>query len=158
MKYLTLALGIFLSDSYIKNRVEKPFGKNVVVQEAREPEKERNILYNKIKLRKHHNKGVALNAFDKKQPVVAVVSSVLTALLGGALFVAEKNRENHGYRLGLAFLLGGAMSNSWDRLKRHYVVDYFSVNTKCKKLKDIVFNISDCFIMTGALLTAFFRK
>lgn len=158
MKYLTLAMGIFLSDNYIKSRVEKPFGKGIIVQNAREPEREKDILFRKIKLRKHHNEGVALNAFDKKQPMVAVVSSVLTALLGGALFMAEKNHENHGYRLGLAFLLGGAMSNSWDRLKRHYVVDYFSVNTKCKKLKDIVFNISDCFIMTGALLTAFFRK
>ena len=158
MKYLTLAMGIFLSDNCIKSRVEKPFGKDIVVQNAREPERQRDILFHKIKLRKYHNKGVAFNTFDKKQPMVAVVSSVLTVFLGGALFVAEKNHENHGYRLGLAFLLGGAMSNSWDRLKRHYVVDYFSVNTKCKKLKDIVFNISDCFIMTGALLTAFFRK
>ena len=56
-------------------------------------------------------------------------------------------------RTGLAFLLGGAFSNTYDRLKRKYVVDYFSLNVKWKRLRRIVFNISDFCIMTGALLT-----
>lgn len=55
-------------------------------------------------------------------------------------------------KTGLALLLGGAYSNTYDRLVRKYVVDYVSFPVKNKKIRNIVFNISDFCIMTGALL------
>lgn len=55
-------------------------------------------------------------------------------------------------KTGLAFLLGGAYSNTYDRLMRKYVVDYVSFPVKNKKIRNIVFNISDFCIMIGALL------
>ena len=55
-------------------------------------------------------------------------------------------------RVGLSLLLGGAFSNTYDRLKRKYVVDYVSFGVKWKKLRQVVFNISDFCIITGALL------
>ena len=56
-------------------------------------------------------------------------------------------------KTGLALLLGGALSNTYDRLKRKYVVDYFSFGVKWKRLRNIVFNISDFCILAGTLLT-----
>ena len=50
--------------------------------------------------------------------------------------------------------MGGAFSNAYDRLKRGYVVDYVSFDIGSKRLKNIVFNVSDFFIMIGALITA----
>ena len=50
-------------------------------------------------------------------------------------------------------LLGGAVSNTCDRMTRGYVVDYLGFNVKSKKLSNIIFNLSDFFIMAGALLS-----
>ena len=54
----------------------------------------------------------------------------------------------------LALLLGGSFSNTYDRLRRKYVVDYLSFPVKWKWFRDIVFNISDFCIIIGALLAA----
>ena len=53
-----------------------------------------------------------------------------------------------------SLLLGGAFSNTYDRLKRKYVVDYFSFGVKWEPLRAIVFNISDFCILIGALIIA----
>ena len=68
-------------------------------------------------------------------------------------------------KTGLALILGGAYSNTYDRLRRKYVVDYFSIHLmdadKCvsrfvRKLNDrfsgIVFNLGDFGIIIGAML------
>lgn len=56
-------------------------------------------------------------------------------------------------RTGLAMLLGGAYSNTYDRLRRKYVVDYVSFGVPVKRLRRIIFNISDFCIMIGAMIT-----
>ena len=56
-------------------------------------------------------------------------------------------------KLGTALMTGGALSNTYDRVKRGYVVDYFSFKTRCKKLERITFNLGDFMIFTGAALT-----
>ena len=67
-------------------------------------------------------------------------------------------------KIGLALILGGAYSNTYDRLKRKYVVDYFSVLIETKRIKNrflrkfadkintMVFNLADFGIMIGAIL------
>lgn len=61
-------------------------------------------------------------------------------------------RGNAVLKAGLALLLGGAYSNTYDRLTRNYVVDYVSFPVKNKRVRRIVFNISDFCIIIGALL------
>ena len=58
-------------------------------------------------------------------------------------------------KAGLSLLVGGAFSNTYDRLKRKYVVDYISFGVKWKGLRKVVFNVSDFCIIIGALLAAF---
>jgi len=56
-----------------------------------------------------------------------------------------------GYRAekaGYALVLAGGLSNLYDRLRRGYVVDYFSIQAGF--LKKVVFNLGDLFIMAGA--------
>ena len=52
----------------------------------------------------------------------------------------------------LTLVLAGGASNLYDRLKRGYVVDYFSI--QWKKLKKVVFNLGDIFIFAGSALFA----
>ena len=70
-----------------------------------------------------------------------------------AVFVCSLGqRGNRLLRLGLSLLLGGAFSNTYDRLKRRYVVDYLTFNVRWKPLRRVVFNLSDFCILIGALL------
>ncbi len=147
MFYIALIVLIFAGDLFIKNRVEKyiAIGKE---------KKEKRIAYGKLILRKHHNQGMMLNMGEKKRPVVAAVSLALTIVLTLAFLLSLGHRGNRLLRLGLALLLGGSFSNTYDRLRRKYVVDYLSFPVKWKWFRDIVFNISDFCIIIGALLAA----
>lgn len=138
---------IFLGDLWLKSRVEKYIP-------MRGNGKERPLLGGRLLLRRHHNKGAILNTGEGKRPVVAAVSLLLTAALVPVFLLSLGRRGNRLLRLGLAFLLGGAFSNTYDRLKRKYVVDYLSFGVKWKWFRSIVFNVSDFCIIIGALLAA----
>lgn len=141
---LVIIAGIFLGDLWIKNYIEK----HIVDGELRKK------LGGKLLIRKYHNRGAALNAGEKKRPLVAAISVLLTIAAAVLLIISLGHRGNNLLRIGLSLLLGGAFSNTYDRLKRKYVVDYVSFGVKWKKLRNVVFNISDFCIIIGALLAA----
>lgn len=144
---ILIVLGIFLGDSAIKSRVEK------YIQASGTVPQEKEILGGRLLLRRHHNRGAILNLGEKKRPLVAAVSVVLTLALTVVFLFSLGQKGNNLLRLGLSFLLGGSFSNTYDRLKRKYVVDYVSFPVKWEPLRRVVFNISDFCIMIGALLT-----
>lgn len=140
---------IFLGELVLKNHIERNLteGKTVPKWKGR------------ILLRKHYNRGAMLNIGENRQKLIALLSVILTIVAGIVFIITLGHRGNHMLRIGLAFLLGGAFSNTYDRVKRKYVVDYFSFAVPWKgrfwiKLRNIVFNISDIFIILGAALTA----
>lgn len=135
---------IFLGDMWIKDRMER----TLVDGETQER------LGGRILLRIHHNRGAMLNAGQNMRKAVAVLSAGLTAAALAVFLFSLGRRGNHLLCLGLAFLLGGAFSNTYDRLKRKYVVDYVSFGVKWKGLRSVVFNISDFCIIIGALMAA----
>lgn len=141
MIYAVLAAAIFLMDLVIKNWVER---------EGTEGE-ERKIGNGLLLLRKHHNKGMFLNAGEGKSTLVALLSIVLTLAMTVVFLVTFSFRGSRLLKIGLAMLLGGAYSNTYDRIHRHYVVDYVSFPVKNKAVRRIIFNISDFCIMIGAL-------
>ena len=53
-------------------------------------------------------------------------------------------------KIGLSMVLGGAISNLYDRLVKGYVVDYFSI--EFKRLKKVIFNLGDIFVFLGSLV------
>ncbi len=140
----TIILSIFLGDLWIKNHIEK----NIVDGEVRKK------LAGILIIHKHHNKGAMLNVGERKRPIVAALSVVLSLVVAVIFVLSFGQRGNNLLRIGLSLLLGGAFSNTYDRLKRKYVVDYVSFDVKWKWFRKIVFNMSDFCIMIGALLTA----
>lgn len=136
--YVLTILGIFCGDSWIKNRIE-------------ESAVAKSLFGNRILIRKYHNKGAMLNIGQNYSRMVAAASVAMSLLLSLAFILSLGHRGNAMLRTGLAFLLGGAFSNTYDRLKRQYVVDYFSFNVKWKRLGSVIFNISDFCIIIGAL-------
>ncbi len=144
MGYLFIAAFIFAGELVIKNYVEK----------KRKTGEETKIWKGRILIRKDHNKGACMNLGEKKSNVVAGLSLILTAALALVFLFTLTRRGNGWLKAGLSLLLGGAFSNTYDRLKRKYVVDYFRLGVKWAPLRGVIFNISDFCILIGALLVA----
>lgn len=146
--FMTIVSLIFFGDMYLKNRVEK----YIPAKGAKGQERE--LLHGRLLLRKHHNRGMILNKGEKRQPLIAALSLGLTLVMTVVFFISLGHRGNNLLRTGLSLLLGGAFSNTYDRLKRKYVVDYLSLGVRWKPLGNLVFNLSDICIIVGALLAA----
>lgn len=67
-------------------------------------------------------------------------------------WMSKLPRNAHGQAAALAFILGGALGNLWDRLFHGYVIDFidFHVNT----WHFATFNIADSAVTCGAVLLA----
>lgn len=145
MIYAALAAAIFLLDLIIKNWIER---------EGTEGE-ERKIGNGLLLLRKHHNRGAFLNVGAGRGAFVALLSIVLTLVVTVIFLSTFSFRGNRLLKTGLAMILGGAYSNTYDRIHRRYVVDYVSFPVRNKVIRRIIFNISDFCIIIGALLMVF---
>lgn len=139
--YTGIIAVIFIVELCIKNYVEKhrSFSDNIPMAGGM------------LVLTKYHNKGAFLNLGARNRQLVAAASVLLTLAVTGIFVMTFSARGSVLLKSGLALLLGGAFSNTYDRMKRKYVVDYFSFGVGAPKLKRIVFNISDFCIAIGAL-------
>lgn len=138
MFYILLASIIFLLEVKVKDYIE----------ENKEMHKKEEILDGNIIIERYHNKGAMLNFLEDNVKLVKTISLTLLGviLLIFIFFLPRKGEKIT--KFALALILGGALSNVYDRLTKGYVVDYFSF----KFLKKIVFNISDICIFIGSLL------
>jgi signal peptidase II len=87
---------------------------------------------------------------DEKKEMLKTISCVILGLISLLFIILLPMKGKKVFKLGLAFALGGAISNVADRIQRGYVVDYFSF--KCNKLKSIIFNLADMAIFIGSAL------
>lgn len=138
-----MAAIIFIGDLWVKNHMEQSLADG----------EEKKRLKGLILLRLHHNKGAVLNAGQKNRLAVAVLSVFLMVGVTAA-FILSLGQGNRMLKTGLSMLLGGGFSNTYDRLRRKYVVDYFSFGFGGKRFSRIVFNLSDFGIIIGALMAA----
>lgn len=141
MIYIIIAVSIFLLEFGIKEWVERT-GKTG---------EEKEILNGKLLLRKYHNKGAFLDLGAGRSGLMAVLSLLLTLSMTLVFLMTFGMRGGRLMKTGLSFLLGGAYSNTYDRLHRRYVVDYVSFPVRNPALRRIVYNLSDFCIMIGAL-------
>lgn len=142
MRYILLIAGIFGVELGIKNHVEK----------HRKEGEERPALGGALLLRKYHNRGAFLDMGERVRPLIAFVSVLLSLVMTAVFVMTLGSRGSAVLKTGLALLLGGAYSNTYDRLRRKYVVDYFSFGVKWQKLRRVVFNLSDFCIAVGAMM------
>ncbi|MBR5510216.1 MAG: signal peptidase II [Lachnospiraceae bacterium] len=140
--WIQLALGLFQADLAVKQEVET----------NPEFQKECTFLNGWIQIRKLYNYGMAGGKFVNHMPLIIKCSGIAT-LISIVEFIRVLVKGGATVRkLGFAFLTGGALSNLYDRCKKGYVVDYVSFRTPWRWLSNLVFNLSDFFIFTGAVL------
>jgi len=140
MIYIFIVAAIFITELIVKKYIE----------ENKEMHKKEEILQGKIIIERYHNKGAMLNFMENNVQAVKIITLTLLGILLLVFAVLLPKKGNYLLKLSLSLVLGGALSNVYDRLKRGYVVDYFSFSF----LKKIVFNISDICIFVGSALMA----
>ena len=138
MAAIFVILLLFISDLCIKNYIEK----------NKEFHKDEEILGGKIIITKYHNKGAFLNALEKHRKILLTISGFFFGALILVLALLIPQKRSKLFTFAVALVVGGASSNMYDRVKRGYVVDYFSFSF----LKKVVFNISDIFIFVGSII------
>jgi signal peptidase II len=140
--YPAAAAAVFATDTYLKNRVERELPEGQVKE----------LANGRIRLRKLHNHGFSMGILSKHPRFIAFIS--LTMTIGATLLflLTLGKKGNTLLKMALSLLVGGAFCNTYDRLKRHYVIDYLSFQVKWKRFANIVFNLSDFAIIIGALL------
>ena len=142
MIYLLITALVWGGDSVVKRKVEK----------SSLGQKARSICRKKLLLQNVHNRGAMLGFLKDKPEAVKNISLGMTAVISAIYLNLLLETGKAGQKLALALVVGGAASNAWERLTRHYVVDYLSIQTKWKKLRRIVFNLSDLCIAIGSVL------
>lgn len=158
-KYVLMVLGIFFGDLWVKNRIEGMPEEEMEKGQAH-THMERSCIgkterrHGLIVIRRHHNRGAVLNFGENRRWAVTTAALTMTGILTVLFILSLGHKGNRILKIGLSLLLGGAFSNAYDRLKRGYVVDYFSIDVKWEPLRRIVFNLSDFCIMIGAMLVA----
>jgi signal peptidase II len=140
MVYILITLALFLFDANVKNYIEQNFRMGET----------KDILKGRITINKHHNKGFSLNVLENRQDIVKKVSAILLGIIVLFFIIILGQKRKCLMKLGLSLSIGGAASNVWDRFKRGYVVDYFSINIK--PIKHIVLNLADIFIFIGSFI------
>ena len=152
MLHIIAGTTLFLCDQLIKNKVEQTM----------ELHENKEILHNQITLTRYHNDGVAFNILEKHKKIVAALSVGLSTFLSFWSYdlFSKKSETKQSPLCKFAFilLLSSAWSNTYDRIKKGFVIDYFYFNTKWKRLRNTIFNLADMFIFLGAFLLSIFKK
>ena len=142
MLYLIIPVLICGVDLFLKHSIER----NLKEQDRYE------ILNGRVQIQKCHNTGAVMNLLDKHQKLVYGLSSGVFICISIYYGYLLTKKGMHLLKAGVGFVIGGAISNVYDRLVRKYVVDYFSFKTKNSRINKVVFNIADIFIFLGSFL------
>lgn len=129
-------------DLWCKSYVEKNISKR----------EEKSVLKDKVSIRKAYNEGMMLNFGDKYSKAIRILSAIVCGILGVFSVLEWKNGISPWKKLGASFALAGAVSNTYDRLAKKHVVDYFGFRTKWKKFNRITFNLGDVCIFLGSMI------
>lgn len=94
------------------------------------------------------NTGAAFSMFSSHTTLLAVFSLVMA--LGMSYYLYRRKKESAPLleQISLAFIIGGAFGNLYDRAILGYVIDFFDF----RWIHFAVFNVADSFITLGALL------
>lgn len=138
-----LTAGICGLDYYVKEKVNTKIS----------PGTRKEIAGGKLLLRNCHNDAMIFGTLKGKDK--DTIKDASTMVLGGVIWEYFRNLQNddsRAARLGLSMALGGGLNNYMERRKKGYVTDYISLNVGDKRIRKIVFNISDLFIFVGAAI------
>jgi signal peptidase II len=142
--YIQLMLGLFQADLAVKHEIE--------TNPKFDHGQQRELASGRMRILRFHNHGMAGGRLQGHMKGIIRWSGILTIGTAAAFLRLLRNPGQEVQKTGFAMLLGGALSNLYDRCRRGYVVDYVNFKTPWKKLSQLIFNLADFFILIGAIL------
>ena len=106
----------------------------------------------KVQLRKLHNPGFPMGTLSGRPELVRGLPLAVVSVLTGRFLLLAQRPGKLAEKFGLAAVIGGGLSNLFDRIFRGFVVDY--VHVKAGPLDRIIFNLGDVMIASGGALMA----
>ena len=103
-----------------------------------------------IKLLLIYNSGIAFGIFDDRGDLASNLLLILTILITLYLLWMINNETRYRYKIGLSFIVSGAIGNVLDRINDGSVTDF--LHLKIYNYSLFVFNLADAFITIGAVL------
>ena len=103
-----------------------------------------------IKVHKNHNAGFPFGFMKERPELVKGIPLMVISAMAGALCALLQDKGKTAQKAGIAIIIGGALSNLYDRVVRGYVVDYFSI--EWEPIKKVVFNLGDMFVFLGSTI------
>ena len=137
---LLIAGGAFATDRITKHAADKK------LSDGREITPGKSGL---ITFRKSENTGFAGSRMSGHKKLVVALSTMVFAVCVVMYAAILSGSAGRTVKAGLGLMLGGAAGNVFDRLVRGKVTDFIIA----KPLKNIIFNVADVFILTGAVVT-----
>ena len=141
--YVWIALGVIVLDQVVKAAVRPRLNLFDSID----------IIPGFFSLTRVHNTGAAfglLNALDIPFKSAAMALVQTTALVGLAIYAATLAPGQRLTRIGLSFVIGGALGNLIDRVSAGYVLDFFDFYWRGWHFW--AFNIADASITIGVAL------
>ena len=141
---LNLSLVVCLSDQLLKNSIDT------------EPEENfpRELPHSGgyVKVMRAHNPGFSMGRLGDHPEFVKLSSLAATGFLAGSLhyLTTEYPGKYPLRKMGMALVIGGAMSNVADRARKGKVTDY--INIRVGSFKKAIVNIGDLAIYAGGAL------
>jgi len=139
--WVVIAVVVFVADQVTKAVVEDSIPEHTTVP----------VLPHFLNLIHTRNAGAAFGLFSDspapwKTVLLIVVSSLLLAMVIALMWRNQQLRWETG--VGFALILGGALSNLFDRIRFGRVVDFLDVY--CRSYHWPTFNLADSAIVVGA--------
>lgn len=97
------------------------------------------------------NTGAAFSIFRDKQLLLITLTFMVIVFISALFYKALETNEIWVYKLALAMIIGGALGNMADRIRLHYVIDFFDVRI----LNFAIFNVADIFVVVGTILLSY---
>lgn len=142
MEYFGIAAGICGADLLVKETIRDRVNEHQKIFTCRD----------KVIITKYMNPGAALGAFKDCPLLLKWITAFCLGSLTGALAACDGMKGYILQKLGLSMMLGGAVSNAWERFKNGEVTDYIQFNFGKSKFCQIVYNIGDFAIFAGGFL------
>lgn len=174
MIYFIIAASIIAGDAFLKEYFKSSFRgkhrkeqlqKNKIGEEERingQDERERrhgwrSNLAPSIELLE--NTGAASGILSKHPKILKGISACMLCICALVLGRERRQTKVSIAGIGYAFILGGGLSNFIDRVKKGSVTDYLRFpNFPIKKIRNLVFNLSDFGIFAGVFCLLFRKK
>lgn len=109
------------------------------------------IIKNVFHLTYVENTGAAFSVFNKNTMALTILTSVFILVLLYFLYKEINTNNNTFMKIGVSFIIGGAIGNLIDRIFRSYVVDFFDLRI----INFAVFNVADLFVTIGAIFVLY---